>query len=358
MKLRRFAWIAATTAMVALPAIAQKAPTEKAAPRAPYKVPKHPWGEPNLQGMWPTSNLNFQVPLQRPVEFGERTTLTDEELKARQQAREQQAKADQELYARENANVGLGPPSYWVERGVPVRQTSLIVDPPDGRLPPLTANALALDAARTAKFNETYHVERKVHGPNDSWIDDVLALVEPAEHNLYVRCISRGIIGSMFPSGYNNGVRITQAPGFVMIENEMIHESRVIPTDGRPHVDGRIRSYMGNSVGHWEGDALVVETTNFLGNRNGTTGGNGGGYPYSAKLKYTERLTRISDDTIMYQGTMDDPETWMKPWTVRYPLTRDDKYVWSEYACHEGNYALHDILVGARGDIEAATKGK
>jgi hypothetical protein len=358
MKLRRFVWIVATAAMAVLPAAAQNTSTEKSGTqRAPYRVPKLPWGEPDFQGMWPTSNLNFQVPLQRPVEFGERTTLTDEELKARQQTRADQAKADQELYVRENTNVGLGPPSYWVERGVPVRQTSLIVDPPNGRLPPMTANALELDAARTAKFNLTYNVERKVHGSNDSWIDDVLALVEPAEHNLYVRCISRGIIGSMFPSGYNNGVRITQAPGFVVIENEMIHEARVIPTDGRPHVNARIRSYMGNSVGRWEGDTLVVETANFLGNRNGTTG-NGGGYPYSAKLKYTERLTRISHDTIMYQATMDDPETWTKPWTVRYPLTRDDGYLWVEYACHEGNYALDGILIGAHRDIEAATTEK
>lgn len=233
-----------------------------------WKQPKTPLGDPDLQGLWPTTNLNFNVPLQRDPKLGTRAVLTDEEYKEREAQSVSRAAADKEEFAKEDTRIGTGPPSYWVERGKPIRQASLIVDPPDGRIPPLTVEAQKLAAARDAKFHETFNGERKVHGSNDSWIDDVLALVEPAEHNLYDRCISRGVIGSMTPSGYNNGNRILQAPGVVVIQYEMVHETRVIPLDGRPHAGSAIRSYMGDPRGHWEGNTLVVETTNLLGEKN------------------------------------------------------------------------------------------
>ena len=175
--------------------------------------------------------------------------------------------------------------------------------------------------------------------------------------NLYYRCITRGVTGSIIPVVYNNGNQILQAPGYVAIRNEMIHETRVIPLDGRPHVGGNIREYMGDSRGHWEGNTLVIETTNFTDKT--SIGSNGVGYNgeggrHSEALRLVERLTRASDNTLNYEVTIDDPQTWTKPWTLLIPLQRDSKYEFAKYACHEGNYAMRDILAGAR--VEEAPK--
>jgi hypothetical protein len=322
-----------------------------------WTQPKTPWGDPDLQGTWPTTNLNFSVPLQRDVKLGNRNVLTDEEYAARVAQAQTSAATDKEEFAREDTRIGVGPPSYWVERGKPLRQASLIVEPEDGRIPPLTPEAVKLAEARDVKFHRTFKGPRTVHGSNDSWIDDVLALVEPAEHNLYDRCISRGIIGSMTPSGYNNGNRIIQTPAFVIVQYEMIHETRVVPLDGRPHSSPAIRSYMGDPRGHWEGNTLVVETTNLFGEKNGVLG-NGGGSPYSDAFRLVERFTRVNENTIQYEAIIDDPKTWIKPWKISFPLTRDPKYQMVEYACHEGNYALRDILGGAGKEIEASAVEK
>jgi hypothetical protein len=160
-------------------------------------------------------------------------------------------------------------------------------------------------------------------------------------------------MGSILPVIYNNGNQIVQAPGMVIIRYEMIHETRIIPLDGRPHVDAGVRSYMGDPRGHWDGNTLVVETTNLIGNTNGI-GLNGGGTPHSDALRLMERFTRVSDNIINYSATIDDPKTWTKPWTVAFPLRRDDGFTVYEYACHEGNYGLLDILSGARADEAAA----
>ena len=226
-----------------------------------------------------------------------------------------------------------------MERGTPTRQTSLIIDPPNGRLPPLTAEEQKL--RKEARGGKGFPGEWR--GQADSY-DDL---------NIYYRCITRGVLGSIIPVIYNNGNEILQAPGLVIIRNEMIHETRIIPLDGRPHLSPEIRQYMGDSRGHWEGNTLVIETTNFT--DKDAIGSNGAGYPgdpghHSADLKLTERLTRVDANTLNYQATIDDPKTWTQPWTILIPLKRNDNYQLLEYACHEGNIAMGDILSGARAD--------
>jgi hypothetical protein len=225
------------------------------------------------------------------------------------------------------------PPPHWLERGKPSRQASLIVDPPDGRQPALVPEA--------QKRNADAQAARKGRGPADSFTD----------RSLYDRCVTRGVLGSILPVIYNNGNQIVQAPGVVVIRNEMIHETRIVPIDGRPHLTPAIKSYMGDSRGHWEGNTLVVETTNLNG-RSGV-GGNGGGTT-SDRIRLTERFTLIDANTLQYDVTIDDPGTWARPWTISFPWKRDQNYGMFEYACHEGNYAMKNILTGARADEKAA----
>jgi hypothetical protein len=295
-----------------------------------YTPPKTPWGDPDLQGVWPG---NMGVPMQRPANFGERATLTEDEFAKKQEQAKRQASADAESTASSDSRPGIGPPSYWTERGKPTKQASLIVDPPDGRLPPLTPEA------------EKYRKEAKLPGAWGGKADS------PADLNIYYRCITRGLLGSMIPVVYNNGNQILQAPGYVVFRNEMIHESRIIPLDGRPHVSPDIRLYMGDSRGHWEGSTLVVETTNFT--DKDAIGSNGAGYPgdpgyHSDQMKIVEKFTRTGPKTLEYRATVIDPKTWTKPWTMLIQLERNDDYQIIEYACHEGNYAMTDILSGAR----------
>jgi hypothetical protein len=302
-----------------------------------YSPPRTPWGDPDLQGKWPATAM-VGVPLQRDEALGTRNELTDEEFADRVARAEQQRDLDNADFELENAastpggTVGgaVSPPPHWLERGEPQRQASLIVDPADGRMPAQTDEA----QARAAELR-TY---RESRGPADSYTD----------RSLYDRCITRGIAGSVLPVIYNNGNVIVQAPGYVAFVNEMIHETRIIPLDGRPHVEADIKLWMGDSRGRFEGDTLVVETTN-LTDRTGI-GLNGGGGRHSDALKVTERFTRIDDDTIAYSMTVDDPKTWTQPWTMQFPLERDDEYGMYEYACHEGNYAMFNILSGARAD--------
>jgi hypothetical protein len=255
-------------------------------PAKSYTPPKTSWGDPDLQGLWPATD-SIGIPMQRPEGFGSRTVLTDEEFAQREAAAKRTAESDSEEFANPNQRAGINPPSYWLERGKPSRQASLVVDPPNGRIRPLTSEGLKRQADQAAL--------RGTHGANDSWED----------HSYYDRCISRGLMGSILAVIYNNGNQIIQAPGFVFIRYEMIHETRVIPLDARPHVPDGVRSYLGDPRGHWEGNTLVVETTNLLGNRNGINL-NGGGLPHSDALRLVERFTRIGPDTIQYQATVDD----------------------------------------------------
>jgi len=301
-----------------------------------YTPPKTPWGDPDLQGLWPATEM-INTPSQRPENFGERSVLTDAEFQQRESRAQQVATSDSEEFRAADAARSIGPPGYWVERGKPNRQASLIVDPPNGRFPALTPEA--------QKKNDGRAAARKLRGPADSWED----------RSYYDRCISRGVMGSILPVIYNNGNQIMQAPGLVIIRYEMIHETRIIPLDGSPHARPAIRSYMGDPRGHWEANTLVVETTNLLGGRNGI-GLNGNGMPHSSALKLTERFTRVDANTIHYEATIDDPQTWVRPWKVDFPLKRDDRFPLYEYACHEGNYAMKDILAGARADEKKAAE--
>ena len=233
--------------------------------------------------------------------------------------------------------MGTGPPNHWGDRPKrPCKQTSLVVDPPDGRISDL------LPEAKTRPIPEGAGIDNP---KADSWED----------FSWYIRCISRGVTGSIFPVVYGNGQQIVQAPGYVTILEEMVHEARVIPLDGRPHASPNIRSYMGDSRGHWEGNTLVVETTNFLGNRTGI-GLNGGGTPTSDALKLTERFARFGPNEMRYEVTIDDPKTFTKPFKVAFPLTQEPGYQNFEYACHEGNYAMFDSLSGARAKEKAAAQ--
>ena len=171
---------------------------------------------------------------------------------------------------------------------------------------------------------------------------------------MYDRCITRGVAGSIFPVIYGNGTQLIQSPGLVAIRYEMIHETRIVPLDGRPHASAKLRSYMGDPVGHWEGNTLVVETTNFIGGRVSIGVNGAAGPPYSDDLRLVERFTRTSDKTIQYQVTVNDPQTYTAPWTVAFPITREPGYQIFEYACHEGNYAMHNRLSAARAEEKAA----
>jgi hypothetical protein len=294
-----------------------------------YRTARTPWGDPDLEGKWSSTPMST-VPLQRPESFGTRNVLTDAEFAQREaQAARQQAQ-DLEDFDFANPSVPFGqvgggqsPPQHWFERAAPQRQASLIVDPPNGRLPALTPAAQQRAAARAKA---------------------AAALGSYADFNLVERCITRGVIGSILPGGYNNENQIVQSPGYVTIVNEMIHEARVVPLDGRPRLGPGVRGYMGASRGRWDGDTLVVETTNFL-DRMGV-GMNGSGA--SDALTITERFSRTSATTISYSATVDDPATWTAPFTMRYNLQRNDQHGMFEYACHEGNYALQNILRGAR----------
>jgi hypothetical protein len=215
-----------------------------------------------------------------------------------------------------------------VERGKPHAQASLVVDPPNGRIPPLTPAGQAYAKSL-----------RNGQGPGSHFPDKVDTY---EDFDFYSRCITRGLVSSMLPTLYNFGNEIVQAPGFVVIRNEMIHETRVIPLDGRPHVGKGLQTYIGDSRGHWEGDTLVVETTN-LNNKTGT----GGGY-FSDAAVLIEKFRRIAKDELTYDLTVNDPKTWTAPFTIHMPYKEDKNYTIYEYACHEGNYMMIDALTGAR----------
>jgi hypothetical protein len=340
---RRLVLAAAVAGLIIGPRIAAaqgSAPAHWAASAAKsWTVPRTPWGDPDLQGLWPSMDMQG-TPYERPDQFGERATLTAQELAERQSQSQRQAEVDSETAVntqRAPRGTGTGPPSHWGERGRPSMQASLIVDPPDGRFPPMTADG----ERRSKEAYSTYFLdfpEAVTAHPFNTFED-----LGP-----YDRCITRGLLPSMLPTAYNMGNQILQMPGFVVIRNEMIHETRVIPLDGRPHIGSAIRQYLGDSRGHWEGDTLVIETTNFNGKVGITRNGNT--LPTSREMRIVERITRVDASTLQYQATVDDPATWTRPWTIMLPLKSHPEYGMFEYACHEGNYAMKHILSGARAD--------
>jgi hypothetical protein len=287
--------------------------------RASWTTPRTPWGDPDLQGVWPGTAM-MGVPMERPL------------------PRPNAPAAPARGGGAGRSGAGLGPPGHWGETGQPQQQTSLVIDPPDGRIPALTPEG----QRRTAAVPKTWYYDNNGGGPFN----------QPADLSAYDRCITRGVVGSMLPVGYNAGNEIVQAPGYVALRNEMIHETRIIPLDGRPGLPSSMRQYMGDSRGRWDGDTLVVETrsvTDLTG-----VGANGRAIFHSASLHLVERFTRVAPDTIEYQLTIDDPVMWTRSWTMAFPLKQDPHYGMFEYACHEGNYGLRNILSGSRADERAA----
>ena len=318
---------------------AQTREPAKSDPSKGWTVARTPWGDPDLQGLWPSIDMQG-TPYERPENFGSRAVLSEQELAARETQTARQAEVDAETTVntqRAPRGTGTGPPSHWGERGKPSRQASLIVDPPDGRFPPMTPEG----EMRSKEAYSTYYLD---------FPDAVTAhpFNEFSDLGVYDRCITRGLLASILPTAYNMGNQIMQLPGFVIIRNEMIHETRVIPLDSRPHLGSKIRQYLGDSRGHWEGTTLVVETTNFNGKVGITRNGNT--LPTSQELKVIERFERVDQSTLRYTATVTDPKTWTRPWTVSLPLKLHPEYEFFEYACHEGNYAMKHILSGARAD--------
>jgi hypothetical protein len=324
--------VASILALTTEPAFAQavKAPSTSKT----WAQPKTPWGDPDLQGTW-TSDDCIGTPMDRPVKFGNRLNYTEQELAERASQLEKQHTNDLVETVAPDARVGTGPPSHWGERARrPCKQTSLVVDPPDGQTPALLPEALARPRGEAATNNNP---------KADSWLD----------FSTYIRCITRGVVGSIYPVVYGNGQEIVQAPGYVSIMQEMVHEARIIPLDGRPHASSNIRTYMGDPRGHWEGNTLVVETTNFLGNKTSASA-NGWGTPLTDALKLVERYTRVGPNEMRYEVTVDDPKTYVRPFKIGFPLTQEPGYRNFEYACHEGNYAMFDSLSGARAEERKA----
>jgi len=277
---------------------------------------------PDLHGVW---NFSTITPLERPAEFAGREFLTDAEARAYEQRTAERNNRDNRESSPE-ADVSGAYNEFWWDRGVHAARvhgkvrTSLIVDPPDGRLPPLTAEGQARATARAQA--------RQAH-PADG----------PEDRSLGERCLLFNAGPPMVSGPYNNYLQILQTPDHVVIHNEMIHDARIIPLDGRPHLPAPVRLLLGDSRGRWEGDTLVVETTNFSDKTNVRGSGPG--------LRLTERFTRDGPSTLLYQFTVDDPASFTKPWTAVLPMTRTDAQLY-EYACHEGNYAMTGILRGAR----------
>ena len=306
-------------------------------------VPKTPWGDPDLQGTF-SSEAELSVPFERQAQYGDRRFLTDAEYAQRRtQADKQLASdsADFDLETADRSNAGAvgsatSPPPHWLERGKVSRRTSLVIDPPDGKLPPLAQQRPGTGRGR-AGGGGTFAGLGAFGG--------TAIFNGPEDLSLWERCISRGVPGVIFPTVYNANVRIVQAPGAVAITYEMIHDTRVIPIGSTAHVGTAIRGYNGNARGHWEGNTLVVDTTNFSEKTN---------FRGSREtLHIIERFTREGDG-ITYEVTVDDPTVWTKPWTAALTLAKQPDDSLFEYACHEGNNSMRNILSASR----AAEKSK
>jgi len=321
----------AILATATAPLDAQTRAAAKPAAKA-WTQARTPDGQPDLQGIWTNATI---TPFERPAALAGKEFLTEQEA----------AQLEQQNAERRDANENSPRPGdvgsyneFWFDSGTRVvgtRRTSLVIDPPDGRVP------LKPSAEEARNFNLKNEDSFESMSPWD-------------------RCITRGP-GRMFPAGYNNAYQIVQTPGYVMIAHEMIHEARLIPVDGRPHLNQDVRMWTGDPRGRWDGKTLVVETTNF--NGLGWIATNAAsarirGVPHSDALKLVERFTRVDADTINYEVTIEDPNVYTRPWTVAIPLTRDDSYQIFEYACHEGNRAIENVLSIARNAEKRASEKK
>jgi hypothetical protein len=286
-----------------------------------WKAPRNAWGQPDLEGIWTTDDMRG-VPMQRPASFGTRMYMSDEEFAGR-------AKQRSSARAVDDARTG----TFRNEEGSrDFSYTSMVIDPPDGRVPALTAAA-----QKRPRLQGSFGV-----GPWEKVQD----------FSLYDRCITRGAVGSFMPAVYGNGARIIQTPNSVVISYEMVHDTRIIPLDGRPALGSGIHLLMGDSRGHYEGDTLVIESRNFT-DRTAV-----GGSPHSEELRMVERFTRIDPEMIDYEIHIDDPATFTKPWTFRMTITSQPGYEIYEYGCHEGNNAMRNALTAERAYEKAAEEAK
>jgi len=310
----RAGWLAAaaTVVLLALPA-AQGTSSAGQSPSAP----RTPWGQPDLQGVWTNSTT---TPLERPADLADKSVLTEEERRTRDKE-----VASRSSFDRVGSLPGVGAYNeFWMERGALNHRTSLVIDPPDGKIPAMTAagqaRASALAADRKAKRDESFETL-----------------------TAYDRCISRSLPGAMLPGFYNHNYQIVQTRDYVVILVEMIHDARIVPLDGRPHVSGAIRSWLGDSRGRWEGDTLVIDTRNV----NDKVFERGVLFGVGGDLQLTERFRRTGVNSMDYEFTVNAPSAFTRPWTVAAPMAKIDGSIY-EYACHEGNYSVPNILKGAR----------
>ena len=320
-------------ALIALPIASQA----QSGLNADYTAPRTSYGHPDLQGIWSNATI---TPLERPRELSEKAFMTAEEAEQYEADRLAATNRDRRT-GDKDADVRNAYNDFWWDSGdniVATRRTSLIVDPPDGRIPEFTAAGRARLETRP-----TFEGQRSL-ATFQEYTDG------PEDQDLMTRCIYFGSAGPpMLPSAYNNNYHLVQTENHVLIVNEMVHETRVIPLDGRPPLTGAVRQWLGSSRGHWDGETLVVETTNFT----PETGFRGA----SENMRLTERFTRIDDEMLLYEFTVDDPDTFTEPWTAQIPSVKADGLMY-EYACHEGNRGMEGILAGARAAEKAAAAGE
>jgi hypothetical protein len=307
-----------TCVLMSAVALAQAPPSAAAAGGRASSTPRTPWGDPDFAGVWSSDDMRG-IPRERPDEFGTRRFLTDEEYAKR-------VERDNQTRTQEGNRVG----AFRNDVGTRTfRQTSLVVDPPDGKIPALTAAGQSRNRTRNrGSFGD---------GPFNT----------PLDFTLYDRCITRGVVGSLGPAIYGNGVTIVQSPDMVAISYEMVHDTRLIPLDGRPHLTQGMQQYMGTARGRWEGETLVIETDGFT-DKTAISG-----VRHSAALRLTERISRVDNLTLDYQVTIDDAETYTKPWTMVLQLTQPPGFQMFPYECHEGNLGLRNILSAERAEDTA-----
>ena len=333
MTFRKSLWLAGLAAALVLPAAASAEQDLTKLPPAEngFKPKKTAWGEPDLTGGWPIDSLNGRTPLQRDPKFGNRQLLNDAEFAERNKMVQQL----EQRYQNENKQnkMGIG---HWAEVGAANRRTSWITSPADGRLPAYTDEGKRLSAGMHSTWRRNQDFD---------WTTDF---------DSWDRCVTRGLPASMFPFMYNNGIRIFQSPGLVAIQLEMIHETRIIPTDGKTPIPRAIHQWLGESRGHWEnGQTLVVETTNFKPGPSATNVGTWGSPPWndtpvSTEAKMTERFTMTGPDTIVYEVTWNDPTIFTRPWTARLDWRRKSDYQFFEYACWEGDVQIRGYISSSR----------
>jgi len=327
--------LASVVLVLAVTAVAAAQPAKTAS-----GVPRTAWGDPDLQGVWDYWTF---TPLERPKQYANTPMLTDaEHAELLRRLRGQAAAVDARPPSA--GDPGGYSQEVWTERsrGTALKQTSIIVEPADGRIPPMTPEAQQRAAAHSVAGGHPVRMR-----------SDGVASDDPEDRGLSERCLLGFSTGPPFqPGGYNNNVQIVQTPGYVLLLLEMNHDARIVPMDGRPHMPSAITTWLGDSRGRWEGNTLVIESTNFTSKVaafSARIGASGVEYGSAEHLRLTERFTRIDAATLQYEFTVNDPSTFTRPFTGRMPMTLTDEMIY-EYACHEGNYGLQDILRGGRSE--------